>query len=286
MRLLIIILSLLLSTGCGGNTRERPQTTIAVSNWVGYTPLLYAYQKGWLEDLDIKVVSTTSLAASLEFAKRGLVDGFCATQMEYEAVKESFAPLIALDRSYGGDMILSNMTKEELYALHDTGVDVYLEYESINLLLWQYFKDSRKWNNITFDLKSNTQSFIAELKFREPSIIVTYYPYASRHIEKGLHVITTTKQSDLLIADMLFVRRQDIPEDPVRYKKLKAIIKRAIAALENNPVEYYRTVYKYLEGQSYEEFIGSLNDIKWMLDPEPSQKTLLDSRGVETGTLL
>jgi len=286
MKTLSLFLLILFFVGCDDEVVTKPDIKIAVSNWVGYTPLFYAQQKGMLDKLGIKIVPTTSLGASLEFTKSGLVDGLCGTQMEYESLEGRVVPVVTLDRSNGGDMILSNLPREQLYGLENQKLDVYLEYESINYLVWKYFKESRKWGNIEFVLKSNTQSYIADLRFENPTIVVTYHPYASKHINNGLHTITTTKEGDLLVIDALFVTKNSLKKNKAHYQMLKKAIQHSIQALHDNPQEYYQTIHKYLQGQTYDEFIQSLKDIEWMVETNATQRGILTKRGVDMSQIL
>ena len=264
-RNLLISLLLLLLSGC--TTQEKYDDgflKIAVSNWVGYTPLLYAYEKGRLEGLDIKIVPTTSVAVSENFIKRGVVDAFMATQWEYKGMQESVEPVLIIDKSYGGDKILANISKEELFAQKYPVIDVQMEVESINYLLYKYLIDTYIWDKTTFHIQNNTQAYIASAHFKNPTLLITYEPYASKLLQQGYYEIESSKNPDIMIIDGLFVKKKMLPRYKEKLQVLHNEIDFALHALKKNPKKYYETIEYYLEGQTYDEFIKSLKNIQWL----------------------
>jgi len=263
MRFFILTLVVLLFSGCSKKEEQEP-IKIAVSSWVGYMPLFYASEKGKLKNLNIEVIPTTSLSASLEFMKRDIVDAFCATQMEYELLKDKVTPIILLDESFGGDKVLSNISKDKLYEMKDSAIDVYMEMDSVNELVFKHFKKMKKWENIEFNIKNHTQNFIVNADLKEDSLVVTYEPYATLLQKKGFHIIETSKHENLFIFDAVFVNKNSIKRYSNEFKKLKKELDIAILALKNNPEEFYKVVKPFLESTSYEEFLATLEDIKWI----------------------
>ena len=264
-RNLLISLLLLLLSGC--TTQEKyddGSLKIAVSNWVGYTPLLYAYEKGRLEGLDIKIVPTTSVAVSENFIKRGVVDAFMATQWEYKGMQESVEPVLIIDKSYGGDKILANISKEELFAQKYPVIDVQMEVESINYILYKYLMDTYIWDKTTFHIQNNTQAYIAGIHFKKPTLLITYEPYASKLLQQGYYEIESSKNPDIMIIDGLFVKKKMLPRYKEKLQVLHNEIDFALHALKKNPKKYYETIEYYLEGQTYDEFIKSLKNIQWL----------------------
>jgi NitT/TauT family transport system substrate-binding protein len=276
---------LLLFNGCSKEGDK--ELKISVSNWIGYTPLIYAYESGNLKDINIKIIPTSSLSSSLEFMRRDVVDGFCATQREYEFVQDRVSPAILLDKSNGGDKILSNIPKDELYSNKYQNIDVHLEYNSINYTLFQYFKNRVEFINTNFNIINNTQNYITKLNITKPSIIVSYEPYSTMLEKNGFDVIETTKDnSDLLIIDAIFISNDKIKANKNRLKKLKIEIDKAIQKLKENPKEYYSKIYKYLDGQTYEEFLSTLDDIKWINKNNKIYIKSLNNKNIDTKSIL
>ena len=272
--------------GCIESENENKPIKIAVSNWAGYMPLIYAYEKGLLRDLNIEIVSSSSISTSLEYVKRGLVDGCVATQKEYESMKDIVTPIILLNQSYGGDKILSNLTKDELYAKNSGDIYVHLEKDSINFTLFEYFRDMREWGDISFLIKNNTQNYIAYMKFTIPSIIVTYEPYATMLIKRGLYEIESTKNPDLFVIDALYIKKGLLQKDKDKFLKLKKYIKDAQDVLTKNPKIFYEIVKKYLNYQSYEDFKATLLEIKFIDENKEEIIQRIKEKNIEIKNIL
>lgn len=282
----IFIFIFIVLFGCIKSENENKPIKIAVSNWAGYMPLIYVYEKGLLKDLNIEIVSSSSLSTSLEYVKRGLVDGCVATQKEYEGMRDIVTPIILLNQSYGGDKILSNLTKDELYAKNSGDIYVHLEKDSINFTLFEYFRDMRDWGNISFLIKNNTQNFIAYMKFITPSIIVTYEPYATMLIKRGLYVIESTKNPDLFVIGALYIKKGLLQEDEDKFLKLKKYIKDAQDVLTKNPKIFYEIVKKYLNYQSYEDFKATLLEIKFIDENKEEIIQRIKEKNIEIKNIL
>ena len=105
---LILFLLSILTTGCE-RSREEP-LKISVNSWIGYTPFFYAKAKGWLDPLNIKILNVVSLSESVYLYQSGNAHALTGTQYEYELLTnedDSLIPIMLLDRSNGGDLIMS-----------------------------------------------------------------------------------------------------------------------------------------------------------------------------------
>ena len=119
--------------------QKKEPLVISTTSWIGYTPLLYAKESGWLEGKNIKLLHVTSLSENLSLFKAGNAEAFSATQYEYNRAKLKEPSLVAItlfDRSNGGDLIMSNDSLEEI-TQNDRDIDVYLEMDSVNGLSTQ-----------------------------------------------------------------------------------------------------------------------------------------------------
>jgi len=286
---IMLFFIVILLSGCSNLEPKEKPLKIAVSNWVGYLPLLYAYEKGKLRNLNIEIVPTSSLTASLDLMGRGVVDGFCATQREYKLLKQDnvdIAPILLLDKSYGGDVVLSNMTKEHLYALKKGNIPCLMEVDSANYTLFEYFKKSRNWGNVHFTPKNNTQNFIATMAITQPSIVVTYEPYSTLLLKKGFHLIESTKNENLLIADLLFMKRDHFQQHPQQHKKLKVAIDEAIQILHTHPKEFYDVIKIYMDRESFDEFSNSIKNVKFTNGNKRKIIEQLKAERIETVNIL
>jgi NitT/TauT family transport system substrate-binding protein len=259
---------ILLFAGCSQKDTNRTKK-IVVSNWIGYMPLLYGYEKGSFDKLGIELIITNSLQTSLQIMEKNKYDGIALTQREYDIINSDktkrvqLIPIALLDRSYGGDAILSNIPKEYLFKNNYNSIKVFLEKESINVLLFEGFKKLKDWGKTKFILQNMNQSNILQLPYisdmADPEIIITYEPYLSQLKKKGLHLIESTKNDKILVFDFLAVRENLFTKKEII--RIQNILYDAVKTLQSDTKEFYQTVKVYLGDMSYEEFRSSLNEM-------------------------
>jgi len=255
---LLFLIFILIFTAC----EKKKSINIAVNEWIGYAPLFYANEKGWLKQDDIKIIRTVSLGESVNLYKNGLVNGFTSTQYEYLPLKKEVTPIILLDKSYGGDMILSNKTINELKKY--SKIDTYLEIDSVNYLLLKYFSNKYNIPLTKFNFINQDQQQLSKKSFdlSKPTIIITYIPYDLVFKKKGFHVISSTLDDDLLVIDALFIDKYLVNKN--RFKHLKKKIDLAIKEIKQHPKQVYNVIQKYYPNYSYEDFEQGLYYIKWI----------------------
>ena len=243
---------------------------ISATTWIGYTPLFYAKEKGWLDELNIKLTNVVSLSENMYLFKSGNFDAYVGTQYEYELLfktNKSLTPIFMFDRSFGGDVIMSNRTLQELLDSNET-LEAYLELDSINNTLLRDFITIHGLEKRKIHYKNNDQAYIGSLKakhMKKPLLIVTYTPYNFHLATNGFKEIASTKEGlDLLVVDALFTSKDSLEKHKEQYIKLSQLIRKAISALRSDPQEFYERVKIYLPETSYEEFLDSLGDIVWL----------------------
>ncbi|AXK49167.1 hypothetical protein CRU87_08595 [Aliarcobacter trophiarum LMG 25534] len=275
--ILVSLISIIFFTSCGEDKKEKLK--IVTSNWIGYTPLFYAKEKGLLDNLNIELLSVVSLSESLYTFNSNHADIFLGTQYEYKmsSMKNSqVVPIMLLNKSDGGDVVMSNKTLQELYEERNK-IDVYLELSSINSIVFEEFISKYKLETKYFNYINKDQSFIANLKeFTNPTIVVTYNPYNIALEKRGLITLESTNDNkDLLIIDAMFTTNDILVKYKDELKELKKIVNIAISEIEKDPKQYYELIKVYLFGITYEEFTNSISNIKW-LNNNPNQNILLN----------
>lgn len=264
----------LLFLGCSSN--EQKELRIATNSWIGYAPLFYAYETGELAKLKIKLVTNVSLAEASEIFEVAKADLVTTTQHEYFSLKESVkdvVPVILIDRSNGGDMIMSNRTLQEL---HDTDkIYAYLESDSINNELLAAFLQNNALLDKNIIYINTDQLQISELvNENKAMLIATYSPYNIKLGSKGFGELSSTKDiNSLIVIDALCAKTSVYKNDKQRLQELKVIIDTAIEEIEKDPKKVYRHVAKYLDNITYEDYLNSLQTIKW-INKNPSKELL------------
>lgn len=270
--LLVVIFSVL---GCSHHNNA--PIKILVNSWIGYSPLFYAKEKGWLQELNIEISTVVSLGESMMTFHTGHFDGLVGTQYEYQKLKEKhykLTPILMFDRSMGGDMVMSNRSIDELKTSLEP-IDVYLEINSINSLVFQQFVERHNLQNQPFNFINKDQlKIVTELKQTKPSrptIVTTYIPYNFDLGKIGFQILSSTKDiSDLLVVDALYTTKESFHNNKQTYVKLKEHINQAINALNKDPNAYYETVKPYLENTTFTEFTSALKQIEWLNQSLPS----------------
>lgn len=273
--ILLSLLAILFLSSCSNNKKE--ELVIVTSNWIGYTPLIYAKEKGYLDKLNIELLNVVSLSENLHTFNSGNADIFMGTQYEYKVALQKnpeVIPIMLLNKSDGGDVIMSNLELSSLKNEEKT-IDVFLELDSINSIVFEDFIIKHNLKDKKFNYINKDQSYISALReFQNSSIVITYNPYNIFLEKVGLKTIETTKNSiDILIIDGMFTKNDILAKHKQELLELKKIIDSAIIELEKDPKKYYETIKDYLYDTSYDEFLGSLSNIKW-LNKNPSKEIL------------
>lgn len=264
--ILISLISIIFLTSCVNDKKDKLR--VVTSNWIGYTPLFYAREKGLLDKLNIQLLSVVSLSESLHTYKSKHADIFLGTQYEYQEIfkrDNQVVPIMLLNKSDGGDVVMSNLTLEEIKK-EDKQIDVFLELSSVNSLVFDDFITKHNIKNKNFNYVNKDQSFIAQQKeFKNPTIVISYNPYNITLEKNGLKTLETTKDNiEILIVDAMFTTNDILIKYKDELKELKKIIDIAIDDLEKDEKAYYDLIKDYLYDTSFEEFQQSLSNIKWI----------------------
>ena len=264
--ILISLISIIFLTSCVNDKKDKLR--VVTSNWIGYTPLFYAREKGLLDKLNIQLLSVVSLSESLHTYKSKHADIFLGTQYEYEEAfkrDNQVVPIMLLNKSDGGDVVMSSLTLEEIKK-EDKQIDVFLELSSVNSLVFDDFITKHNIKNKNFNYVNKDQSFIAQQKeFKNPTIVISYNPYNITLEKNGLKTLETTEDNiEILIVDAMFTTNDILIKYKDELKELKKIIDIAIDDLEKDEKAYYDLIKDYLYDTSFEEFQQSLSNIKWI----------------------
>lgn len=273
---------------------NRPTTSseirISTNPWVGFTPLIYAQEKGWLDDSPFKFIWLVDLTDNARLYRRGFTQGFTATQYELMHFKEQHAikPVFLIDHSYGADAILSNRSLDELRS-SKSPVKVFLERGSLNEDFFNAFvRENGLDPKIFSQIDSSQKNISAMPMLSEAVMLISYSPYLSELQKKGYRTVASTRTlKNFYVIDALFVDEKVIDGNEEEFARLKEIMVLAIKRFKQDPKEYYSVIKGYLEGQTYEEFIESTEGIEWLHDTvPPTIVEYLQSQKIKTDRLL
>ncbi len=264
-----LTLLLLFLSACSSPSHDHT-LKISTTTWIGYTPLFYAKEKGWLDEIDIKLIHVVSLSENMYLYKAGNSEAYCGTQYEHSALKPqipSLVPIILFDRSNGGDIIMSNHSINELQNSNKK-IDAYLEMDSVNFTLLEDFIKHYKIDESRINYINRDQTEIATLKNNNSEklvLIITYIPFDFKLEKNGFKEILSTKNKlDLLVVDALYTTKEALNSHSNQFNNLHLLINKAIEALRKDPKEFFEVIKPYMNELNYQEFEASLNDIVWI----------------------
>lgn len=272
-----------------GRSGDR-QIRISTNPWVGFTPFIYAQEKGWLEKTPFRFLWLVDLTENARLYDRKFTQGFTATQFELLHFKDysHLKPIFLIDRSAGADAILSNISLTELRKAPGN-VTVYLELGSMNEDFFSAFIKEYQLSHLKFEFTNSSQKAISQLTTHgSPIIVVSYAPYVSDLIARGFFNIASTKTiQSFFVIDALFMDERFVVGREDEYRQLKVIFERALDQFKTDPHAYYQTINGYLEGQSYDEFMATTAQIAWLTkgDQTPYLQQL-QAQSISTNRLL
>ncbi|MFK5881215.1 MAG: ABC transporter substrate-binding protein [Sulfurospirillum sp.] len=275
-QIFLIISVVLLFGGCFDNTQKK-ELKISTNSWIGYAPLFYASKKGYLKDLDIKLVINVSLAESADVYSIGKADMVTTTQHEYYSIKNTqndIVPLILIDRSYGGDMILSNVDINTLKKANK--IYAYLEIDSINSEILKDFIKNNSIDENKMEFINQDQAKMQDIKNSKNRaiVIVTYSPYDVFLKKKSFKEVISTRDMDsIIVIDALCGTQSLYKKERKRLEKLKKIIDKSIGEIQKDKLKSYNIISPFLNDISYKEYIKALKNIKWI--NKPSKELLI-----------
>jgi len=158
---------LFVMAGCIGGPSQ--PFRISANLWIGYTPLFYIKERGWLKDANIEIVNVVSLYENMQMYAVGNADAFTGTQYEYHVQRQKhpdLAPAVLFDRSSGGDMVMSNQSLKALKNTKET-IDVYLEVDSVNSDLFKAFVKYAGMENQKFHILNLDPESISKLPLKK-----------------------------------------------------------------------------------------------------------------------
>jgi NitT/TauT family transport system substrate-binding protein len=269
-----LIILLITLTACSSNTqkgKDGASLKISTNSWIGYAPLFYAKEKGYLKKLNIQLVLNVSLGEAADTYLVNDADMVTTTQHELHEIQKTAkdtVPIILLDRSNGGDMILSNKSLQQIKNAKE--IDAYLEINSINTNLLRDFIHFNKLNENKFHFINKDQAEIQDIKPQSTKtiLIVSYSPYDVKLKKNGFHTISSTKDmKELIVIDALCTHKEFLQTKHKQLKKLKKIIDISIEKIQSDKKSSYKLIKKYLQNITYKEYLNALNGIKWINHP-------------------
>lgn len=256
-KLYTILLMLLLAffmNGC--QKKEHEELKIAISPWPGYEALVLAMEKGFYDDLNVRIIRFATPSESFRALRDNVVDvaAFTADEvLRYSQMKNQPKIFLILDISNGGDAIVA---KPEIKSLDDLkGKRVCIEPSALGDYVIHRamdFTDGLTVND--FKICSDEIGKQVELyKAGQVDAFVTYEPFRSQLIKSGAHVIFDSTQIPNEIVDVLVTEDKTLKNKPEALKKVINGWYKAMEYIKNNKKEAMTKMASY-EHISADEF--------------------------------
>ncbi len=262
----LVIVTLITTIACSLSTPQ--PLRISTNLWIGYSPLFYIQQKGWLKEHNIEIVNLVSLSENMQMYESGFVHAFTGTQYEFEQMRKKTPDLeatILLDRSLGGDIVMGNCNIETLQKAQS--INVYLEIDSVNKLLLDYFIELYGIKPSALHLINRDTDDSSMLAMKdEPTLIITYTPYDILLKKNGYQVLDTTKNLSLFVVDALYTDLKTREKYAEELAVLNQLISKALNHLKEDPEEYFSTVQVFFKYKDKNAFLQALSSIQWIYD--------------------
>jgi len=272
----MVLFSLLMVafTSCS-NEVKKPPFVLSTDVWIGAAPLYYAHAKGWLREANIELFVAPTINDNLALFNAHSSDAITGTQHEYHRLKKqhtSLVPVAVYDRSFGGDVVLSNCSLHQLHEVKSQ-IPAYVELNTVGEDMLKYFVNQHSVLHSKMTPVSRSQEEISNLNAgTQCSIAITYNPHDVNLIKKGFKVLESSKNEKYLIVDAIYTSAQTADVHAQQFKSLSQIFDRAVKSYNANPKEFYTTIKPYLANPSYDEFQMMVANIQWL-----DRNTLSDS---------
>ncbi len=278
-RLLVTITSFLAVFAIGltaCNNSEPTELRLGINPWPGYGYFAVAKEQGFLDGdnaVNLDILETSSLSDSLRAFERGQVDLIGGTLAELADInahgRRSARAILILNRSLGGDMIVSTETVQTVPDLADKRVA--LEPGSVNVVVLAAAGSAFGLDVESIDLVALPQGEMREaLATREIDAAITYSPSAETLLAlDGVHRLFDTRAAPNAVVDVLIASEEVVEEKPEALVRLIAGHERAVQWSRENPERATRLMAKNA-GQTFEEAVEAHGAIEMLTLDEQS----------------
>jgi len=253
-----IPLMLLLVFFMNGCNKKEEELKIGISPWPGYEALIFAMEKGFYNDLNVRIIRFATPSESFRALRDNVVDvaAFTADEvLRYAQMKNQPKIFLILDISNGGDAIVA---RPEIKSLNDLkGKRVSIEPSALGDYLIHRAMDFTDDLTVN-DFKISTNEIGKQVKLYKAGqvdALVTYEPFSSQLIKCGAHVIFDSTQIPNEIVDILVTEDKTLKN---RSEALKKVIKgwyKALEYIKNNKQEAMMRMasYEHISADAFEK---------------------------------
>jgi NitT/TauT family transport system substrate-binding protein len=244
---------MLILTGCTEN--NPPQISIGTNVWPGYETLYLGREKGYYQNLNVKLVEYRSASQVIDGLQRGLIDMAALTLDEVIKVKSHGTPLkiiLIFDISHGADALISAGEYDSINKLK--GKRIGIEQSALGAYFFQRFIDVNQLKRDDFQLKGlDIDAHLQAMERQEVDAVVTFEPVKSKILRRGGHVLFDSSDIPNEIIDVLVIT--DVAYQRIGQEALQTFFNqywKVAVSFINSPKQSYQLINKRLKLSSEE----------------------------------
>jgi NitT/TauT family transport system substrate-binding protein len=208
--------------------------------WVGFGPVHLANELGYFkeEGIEVEEILDDDMPNAVAAMERGDIDCYLRTVGEYQGLgrrKETQGIIIGtIDLSTGGDGWAADQSIKSVCDLKGKTIAVEPNLPARLILQMALQKDCN------LSIKDTTLADIAAADaigiFGDPKVaaVGTYEPVLSQVVERGAHVLVSSKDHKDLILDIIMAHTGELKANPDKYVKFLRAVYRAIDYFNSN----------------------------------------------------
>jgi NitT/TauT family transport system substrate-binding protein len=248
--LLISMLVLSFAAGCGKSEPAKPAPTakaepiiIAYTPWNGYGALFVAAQKGMFKakGVDVQIQSIEDVGARKQSIVAKKIQGMAASVDVSVAAIGQGVPIKfvwAFDASAGADGLLVTKASGIKKIADLKGKEVaYHKGSASHLYLSTLLKKNGMKDEDVKAVEMKASEAASALMAGKVPAAVTWEPHITKAAAAGNIVLSTTKDTPALIADVLALHEDFVKANPDAVQKIVAALSEATDFIQKNPTE-------------------------------------------------
>ena len=260
-KIVISIVMIFVITGCDRGKKEILK--IGISPWPGYEPIVLASEKGFYENIDVRIVRYATPSESFRALRDGIIDvaAFTADEvLHYAEVRDKPNMFLVLDISNGADAIVARPEIKSIEELK--GKHVYVESSALGNYLIKRAMDFA--DNISIkDVEVSTVELgkhVEDYRNKKVDALVTYEPFLTQLLDEGAHVIFNSTQIPREIVDVMVTNNDTLLNKEDALKELINGWYRSIDYINSNykAAMAEMALYEYISPQDFEASFAKL----------------------------
>lgn len=253
--IVLSVITLFIITGCEKDEKE--VLNVGISPWPGYEPLVLGVEKGFYENVDVRIVRHATPSESFRALRDGIVDvaAFTADEvLHYAEVRDKPKMFLVLDISNGADAIVARPDIKSIEGLK--GKRVYVESSALGNYLIKRSMDFAQNINIK-DVDVSTVELgkhVKDYKDGKVDALVTYEPFLTQLINEGAHILFDSTQIPQEIVDVVVTNNDTLEKKSELLKELINGWYRTLEYINNNrkTAMAEMAVYEYISADDFE----------------------------------